>query len=72
MCVPTDVSMPGIDGFELARRQRSDYGSTLVLIAVTDWGDPNDRAAPRFADFDFRLRKPLDIRHLRNILPPGR
>jgi DNA-binding response OmpR family regulator len=71
LCVLTDVGMPGMDGFELARRLRADYGSDLVLIAVTGWGDPDDRAAPLFADFDLCLRKPVDLKQLRNILLPG-
>jgi CheY-like chemotaxis protein len=71
MCVLTDVRMPGIDGFELARRLRATYGAELVLIAATGWGDPDDRAAPQFADFDFCLRKPIDLARLRRILRPG-
>jgi CheY-like chemotaxis protein len=68
LCVLTDVNMPGIDGFELARRLRAQYGSELVLIAVTGWGDRDDRASQEFADFDHCLRKPLDLDQLRQIL----
>jgi CheY-like chemotaxis protein len=71
MCVLTDLSMPGIDGFELARRLRACQGAELVLIAATGWGDPDDRTPQRFADFDFCLRKPIDLEKLRRILRPG-
>ena len=68
LCVLTDVNMPGIDGFELAKRLRAQYGSEMVLIAVTGWGDRNDRASQEFADFDHCLRKPIDLDVLRRIL----
>jgi CheY-like chemotaxis protein len=68
LCVLTDVNMPGIDGFELARRLRALYGSELVLIAVTGWGDRNDRASEEYADFDHCLRKPVDLDQVRRIL----
>ena len=71
MCVLTDVSMPGIDGLELARRLRARYGNELVLIAITGWGDPDERAAPKFADFDMCLRKPINLQRLRSILLPS-
>jgi CheY-like chemotaxis protein len=71
LCVLTDVNMPGIDGFELAKRLRALYGADLVLIAVTGWGDREDRASPHFADFDHCLRKPVDLDQLRRILRPG-
>lgn len=70
LCVLTDVHMPGIDGLELARELRARYGSELVLIAVTGWGDPAERTAPKFADFDYCLRKPLNLQRLRRILLP--
>lgn len=68
LCVLTDVNMPGIDGFELARRLRVQYGADLVVIAVTGWGDGDERASRKYTDFDHCLRKPVDLELLSRIL----
>lgn len=70
ICVVTNVNMPGIDGFELARRLRVRYGGDIVVIAVTGWGVREDDVSPDYADFDHCLRKPLDLDRLRRILRP--
>ena len=64
-CVLLDISMPGMDGREVARNLRAAYGMALVLIAITGWGDPELRMTGVFADFDHYLRKPIDM----NLLP---
>ena len=70
LCVLTDIEMPGIDGFELARRLRSLYGPEMVLVAMTGRGDGEDGASPEFADFDQCLRKPIDLEELHRLLRP--
>lgn len=70
ICVVTDVNMPGVDGFELARRLRERYGSDMVVIAVTGWGLREDSVSVNYADFDHCLRKPVDLDRLRRILRP--
>lgn len=57
-----DIGMPGLDGFELARRirQRQDATRPPVLVAVTGWGQPQDRAATHAAGFDHHLAKPVE------------
>jgi len=70
LCVLMDVDMPRMDGFELARRLREIYGSDMVLIAVTGWGDSGDHAGARYACFDHCLSKPVDLEKLRTILRP--
>lgn len=69
-CVMLDIDMPGIDGRELANRLRSSYGDAIVLIAVTGWGDADDRLTNKFARFDHYLRKPFTPQQLRKVLPP--
>jgi len=64
-----DIGLPGIDGFELARRIRATSRlKDVVLIAQTGWGREEDRAQSRRAGFDYHLTKPIDFRLFENIL----
>jgi len=57
-----DIGMPGLDGYELARRMRQQpWGKAMVLIALTGWGQENDRRRSREAGFDSHWLKPLDM-----------
>jgi two-component system, sensor histidine kinase len=56
-----DIGMPGLNGYEVARRVRADPATaSLPLIAVTGWGQSADRQAAADAGFDRHLLKPLD------------
>ena len=56
-----DIGMPGMDGCELARRMRSDpRHAELLLVALTGWGQAEDRARVAAAGFDHHFLKPLD------------
>jgi len=56
-----DLGMPGMDGFEVARRIRADATlDALKLIALTGWGQQQDRQRTRDAGFDHHLVKPAD------------
>ena len=64
-----DLGMPGMDGFEAARRIRALPGGTqMMLIAVTGWGQEHDRERTRAAGFDHHLLKPIDFDALELIL----
>ncbi|MDB5746413.1 MAG: hypothetical protein JWP72_1261 [Massilia sp.] len=64
-----DIGLPDIDGNELARRLRAHPGtSAAVLIAVTGYGQDQDRARTTAAGFDHHLVKPVDIEKLFGIL----
>jgi two-component system CheB/CheR fusion protein len=64
-----DVSLPGMDGLELARTLRARTAATVpVLIALTGYGDEQDRAASQAAGIDHHLVKPVDIDDLRRLL----
>jgi two-component system, chemotaxis family, CheB/CheR fusion protein len=57
-----DIGMPGMDGYELARRIRAEpWGRNMVLVALTGWGQEGDRRRSRDAGFDSHWVKPLDI-----------
>jgi len=64
-----DLGMPGMDGYEAARRLRAKHpGSTFRLIAVTGWGQEEDRQRTREAGFDEHLVKPVGVRELKTVL----
>ncbi len=64
-----DIGMAGMDGHEVARRIRRDPAlRNVTLIAVTGWGQEEDRRRSRAAGFDHHLIKPADIDTLRTIL----
>jgi two-component system CheB/CheR fusion protein len=64
-----DVGLPGMDGFEVARRLRSNPAlSDICLIALTGYGRPSDRATARAAGFDEHLVKPVDVERLLSLL----
>ncbi|MCO6047620.1 ATP-binding protein [Aeoliella sp. ICT_H6.2] len=59
VCV-LDIGLPGMDGFEVARRiRRMDHDRRIRLIAVTGWGSDADREMSREAGFDCHLVKPI-------------
>jgi signal transduction histidine kinase/ActR/RegA family two-component response regulator len=64
-----DIGMPGLDGYEVARRLRSDpRHAGLLLAAITGWGDAQDRERARDAGFDHHFRKPVSVRDLSDLL----
>jgi signal transduction histidine kinase/DNA-binding response OmpR family regulator len=68
-----DLGLPGLDGFEVARRLRAvPQGADMHLVAITGYGQPTDRARTRAAGFDAHLVKPVDPTKLRAILAERR
>ena len=64
-----DIGLPGIDGYEVARRlRRRPELSGLLIVAVTGYGQDSDRQRAREAGFDHHLVKPLDLEALRRLL----
>jgi len=70
-----DVSLPGLDGYEVARRLRASGGRQPVLIALTGHASSEDEARARAAGFDAHMVKPVDVDRLVALLhadpPPG-
>jgi CheY-like chemotaxis protein len=59
--VMLDIGMPRMNGYEACRCLRGqEAGSAAVIIAVTGWGQDEDRAKAREAGFDLHLTKPVD------------
>ncbi|HEV8549055.1 MAG TPA: response regulator, partial [Polyangiaceae bacterium] len=64
-----DIGMPGMDGHEVARRLRAaDPARKAVLVALTGWGQAEDRRLAREAGFDEHLVKPAGLEALKAIL----
>jgi PAS domain S-box-containing protein len=64
-----DIGLPRVDGYEVARRMRSRVGSdSVILIALTGWGQLDDRRRSQEAGFDAHITKPVDQATLRKIL----
>jgi len=56
-----DLGLPGMDGYQVATRLRQEQGSQdAVIIAVTGYGQEDDRCRSREAGFDHHLVKPID------------
>ena len=64
-----DLGMPGMDGLQLARRIRQDETFRgVTLIALTGWGQPEDRHRSLAAGFDHHLVKPVQFDDLQSLL----
>jgi CheY-like chemotaxis protein/anti-sigma regulatory factor (Ser/Thr protein kinase) len=64
-----DIGMPKLDGYEVARRVRQQpWGGATVLIALTGWGQEEDRRRSREVGFNSHLVKPLDMDALTVLL----
>ena len=63
-----DIGMPGLSGHDVARSLRAvPAGRNLVLVAVTGWGQPEERRRTAEAGFDHHLVKPVDMETIRRI-----
>jgi CheY-like chemotaxis protein len=68
-----DIGLPAMDGYELARRLRSDpEHASIRLIAVTGYGQESDRRRSFEIGFDEHLVKPVDLDRLRDVLQAAR
>jgi signal transduction histidine kinase len=64
-----DIGMPGMDGYEVAARIRAlPSNGDVTVIALTGWGQSEDRARSHAAGFDRHLVKPVDIDTLEALL----
>ena len=63
-----DLGLPGIDGFEVARQVREQLGADVILVAVSGFGQPEDKRRALEAGFDEHMTKPADVRDIENLL----
>jgi len=63
-----DIGLPGLDGYQLARRIRTELQEPIRLIALTGYGRDEDQEAVISAGFDLHLVKPIGVADLNRIL----
>jgi signal transduction histidine kinase/ActR/RegA family two-component response regulator len=64
-----DIGLPGMDGYEVARRLRAmPFAKGMTLVAMTGYGQDNDRRRSAEAGFDLHLVKPVDLTDLEALL----
>jgi CheY-like chemotaxis protein len=67
-----DLGMPGMDGFETCRRIRREVGDETMIVALTGWGQDQDKRETKRAGFDVHLTKPADPLVLERLLVDGK
>jgi CheY-like chemotaxis protein/anti-sigma regulatory factor (Ser/Thr protein kinase) len=63
-----DIGLPDIDGYELARRLRRKGASAPLLVAITGYGQAEDRLRAQSAGFDYHFVKPVNVESLLKLL----
>jgi CheY-like chemotaxis protein len=64
-----DIGMPKLNGYDTCRRIRAEpWGNRMVLIALTGWGQEQDRRRTEDAGFDAHVVKPVDWNALLTLL----
>jgi signal transduction histidine kinase/CheY-like chemotaxis protein len=67
-----DIGLPGVDGYEVARLVREAAGDGIFLIALTGYGQADDRKRALDAGFHEHVTKPIDLNRLRSMLGQSR
>ena len=63
-----DIGMPRMDGYEAARQIRDTLGPGVTLVALTGWGQDEDKRRSKEAGFDHHLTKPPDPEVLERLI----
>ncbi len=68
-----DIGLPKLDGHDACRRIREHaWGAPMLIVALTGWGQEEDRRKSRDAGFDHHLVKPVDLAALKRLLASGK
>jgi DNA-binding response OmpR family regulator len=63
-----DIGLPKLSGYDIARHMRASRGDGVLLVAITGWGQEDDRRKARDAGFDHHFTKPADFDLLMALL----
>jgi len=63
-----DIGLPGLDGYELARRLRTQGFARTPIVAISGYAQEGDRARSREAGFNYHFAKPVDFEALAELI----
>jgi len=63
-----DIGLPKLSGYDIARHIRSTRGEDVLLVAITGWGQEEDKRKAREAGFDHHFTKPADFEVLLQLI----
>ena len=64
-----DIGLPKLNGYEAARKIREQpWGKNIVMVALTGWGQDEDRQKSKEAGFNGHLVKPVELTALMKLL----
>lgn len=63
-----DIGLPHLDGYQVASQVRSQLGEDVVLVAVSGFGQPEDKRKAMEAGFDEHITKPADVQDIEGLL----
>ena len=63
-----DIGLPKLSGYDIARHVRGKRGGGVLLVAITGWGQEDDRRRAREAGFDHHFTKPADFDKLLSLI----
>jgi CheY-like chemotaxis protein/anti-sigma regulatory factor (Ser/Thr protein kinase) len=63
-----DIGLPGMNGYDVCRQLRQEWGGEMLIVALTGWGQPEHRARSREAGFDTHMVKPVNHDALMKLL----
>jgi signal transduction histidine kinase len=67
-----DIGLPGIDGYEIAHKVRAALGESIILVALSGFGQPDDKRRAMESGFDQHLTKPVELRDIEAVLARNR
>jgi CheY-like chemotaxis protein len=66
--VVVDIGLPDLDGYGVAEQVRESLGSSVYMVALTGYGQPEDQQRALDAGFDVHMTKPVDVALLQHLI----
>ncbi len=63
-----DIGLPGVDGYQVAKTVRAALGDAVFMVALTGYGQPDDKSRALAAGFDVHFTKPVDLKAIKALL----